>query len=165
MKCSVIGARGKVGPVPEFVVRLKEVAGDQGLEAQAFDADMVFGEEHLLVAWDHAERAFARGTNIASDRMMEVLLFAAGERQIETALAKMGLKERQDRLVLLILGEARLSRLLTDLGLERSDDLIDAQVDKLAAFGVSEEEVQSVESERVFDLVLERVALGELWRS
>ncbi len=164
MKCSVIGARGKIGPVREFVARLREAAGELGLEAQAFDADMVFGAEHLLVAWAHTERAFKRGTNIASDRMIEVLLFAAGERQIETALAKVGLKEGQARMVLLILGENEPSRLITDLGLERADELIDPEIDKLTAFGVSEGELQSVKPERVFDLVLERVALGELWR-
>jgi KEOPS complex subunit Cgi121 len=80
MKSCVIGVQGEVGPVREFVTRLRELAREMGLEVQTFDADMVFGSEHLLVAWDHAARAFERGTNIASDRMMEVLLFAAGER-------------------------------------------------------------------------------------
>ncbi|MEE9592425.1 MAG: KEOPS complex subunit Cgi121, partial [Thermoplasmata archaeon] len=88
MKCSVVGARGSVGPVQAFIERLHVAAVESGLEAQAFDSDLVFGEEHLLVAWDHAERAFARGSNVASDRMVEVLLFAAGERQIAKALMK-----------------------------------------------------------------------------
>ncbi|MFQ6013748.1 MAG: KEOPS complex subunit Cgi121, partial [Thermoplasmata archaeon] len=82
MRCSAVGAQGDIGPVQEFIARLRRAAEELGLEAQAFDADLVFGAEHLLVAWDHAERAFARGTNVASDRMMEVLRFAAGERQI-----------------------------------------------------------------------------------
>ncbi len=164
MKCSVIGARGKVGPVRGFVARLREVAGELGLEAQAFDADMVFGAEHLLVAWEHTERAFGRGTNIASDRMIEVLLFAAGERQIETAIAKVGLKEGQPGMVLLIRGESDPTQLIRRLGLERADELLDARIDMLAAFGVSQEEMHSVERDRVFDLVFERIALGELWR-
>ncbi len=164
MTCSVVGARGKIGPVREFIARLREVAGELGLEAQAFDADMVFGAEHLLVAWEHTERAFERGTNIASDRLIEVLLFAAGERQIETALAKVGLKEGQSGMVLLILGESDPAQLIRHLGLERADELLDAQIDMLAAFGVSQEEMESVDAERVFDLVFERVALGELWR-
>ena len=42
--------------------------------------------------------------------------------------------------------------------------MLDARIDMLAAFGVSQEEMESVDGERVFDLVFERVALGELWR-
>ena len=164
MKCSVVGARGKVGPVRAFVARLHEVAGELGLEAQAFDADMVFGGEHLLVAWEHTERAFDRGRNIATDRMMEVLLFAAGERQIETALAKIGLKEGQGGMALLIVGEGDSAPLLDKLGLERADELLEGRMDKLSSIGLTPEEIRSVERERVFDLVLERVALGELWR-
>ncbi|MEE9163388.1 MAG: KEOPS complex subunit Cgi121, partial [Thermoplasmata archaeon] len=116
------------------------------------------------VAWEHTERAFKRGTNIASDRMIEVLLFAAGERQIETALEKMGLKEGRTRMVLLILGKGDPAQLIGQLGLERADELLDARIDMLAAFGVSQEEMESVDGQRVFDLVFERVALGELWR-
>ncbi len=164
MKCSAVGVRGDVGPVRAFVKRLREVAQGLGLEAQAFDADLVFGAEHLLVAWEHAERAFERGTNVASDRMMEVLLFAAGERQITAALEKLGLKEGQDGAALLIVGEGDPEPLIRKLGLGRDDSLLDGRVEMLPAFGITKEESATVDRDRVFDLVLERVALGELWR-
>lgn len=164
MRCSVVGARGSIGPVRPFIERLREAAGELGLEAQAFDADLVFGEEHLLAAWEHAERAFARGTNVASDRMVEVLLFAAGERQIGTALEKLGLKEGQDRVALLVVGEGDPGRLVQKLGLEREDSLLERRIEMLPAFGITEEEMETVDDDRVFDLVLERVALAELRR-
>jgi KEOPS complex subunit Cgi121 len=164
MKCSVVGARGNVGPVQAFIERLHATAADLGQEAQAFDSDLVFGEEHLLVAWDHAERAFARGSNVASDRMVEVLLFAAGERQIAKALEKLGLKEGQNRMVLLLVGEGDPHRVLAKLGLKRDDGLLEGQVDMLPTFGITKEEIATVDDDRVFDLVLERVALAELER-
>jgi KEOPS complex subunit Cgi121 len=164
MKCSVVGARGNVGPVQAFIERLHAVAADRGQEAQAFDSDLVFGEEHLLVAWDHAERAFTRGSNVASNRMVEVLLFAAGERQIAKALEKLGLKEGQNRMVLLLVGEGNPDRILAKLGLERDDSLLEGQVDMLPTFGITKEEMATVDDDRVFDLVLERVALAELER-
>ncbi|MFQ5908745.1 MAG: KEOPS complex subunit Cgi121 [Thermoplasmata archaeon] len=164
MGCFVLGARGEVRDVQQFIRRLRQVAQDLGLEGQAFDADLVFGAEHLLVAWDHAERAFSRGSNVASDRMVEVLLFAAGERQIAKALEKMGVKEGQDHMVLLLAGEGDPDRLLTKLGLERDDRLLEGRVDMLPAFGFTKEEMATVDTDRVFDLVLERVALVGLLR-
>ncbi len=61
MKCSAVGVRGDIGTVRAFVNRLREVAQELDLEAQAFDADLVFGAEHLLVAWEHAERPSNEG--------------------------------------------------------------------------------------------------------
>jgi KEOPS complex subunit Cgi121 len=164
MKCSAVGVRGDIGPVRAFVKRLREVAQELDLEAQAFDADLVFGAEHLLVAWEHAERAFERGTSVASDRMMELLLFASGERQITAALEKLGLKEGQDGAALLIVGEGDPDSLIRKLGLARDDSLLEGRVEMLPAFGITTEESATVDRDRVFDLVLERVALGELWR-
>lgn len=164
MKCSVVGARGEIGEVEPFIRRVREAAAARGLEVQVFDADMVFGEEHILVAWEHALRAFERGTNVASDRMVEVILFASGERQISDALAKMGLRSGQKRIVLLVVGEGVTSELLDELGLEGDDRQVAGRVDLLPAFGITQEELDMIPSDRAFDLVIERVALAELWR-
>lgn len=164
MRCSILGARGKIREVEPFIRRLREGADTRGLEVQAFNADMVFGEEHLLTAWEHAERAFERGTNVASNRMVEVLLFASGERQISDALAKMGVKAGQDGIVLFVVGEGDPSPLLEELGLERDDSRVEGQISMLPAFGIASEELETVGPEQVFDLVIERVALAELWR-
>ncbi|MFQ5552936.1 MAG: KEOPS complex subunit Cgi121, partial [Thermoplasmata archaeon] len=153
-----------IGPVRAFIERLREAAAERGLEAQAFDSDLVFGAEHLLAAWDHADRAFAHGSNVASDRMVEVLLFAAGERQITRALEKLGLKEGKDRLALLVAGEGDPDVLLKKLELVRDDSLLAGRVDMLPAFGITKEEIETVADDRVFDLVLERVALAALRR-
>lgn len=162
MRCSVLGARGDVGDVQEFIRRLREAAREMGLEAQAFDADLVFGEDHLLAAWEHTERAFARGTNVASDPMVEVLRFASGERQIATALEKLGLKEGKGEMVLFVVGDGDASVLIRELGLREEGTLVHGRIDMLPAFGITLEEMGTVEGHQVFDLVLERVALAEL---
>ncbi len=105
MPSTVVGARGNVEDVEGFVEALKAEASSRGLQAQAFNADMVFGEDHLLSAWEHAERAFQRGTNVATDPMVEVLLYAAGDRQIGRAIERMGIKKGKGPIVLLVVGE------------------------------------------------------------
>ncbi len=162
MEYTVAGARGETPSVDAFVEALRAQAEQVGLEVQAFDADMVFGENHILSALQHAERAFRRGTNLAADRMMEVLVYAAGERQISNALEKMGVKEGKDRIVILAVGEGDVNRLLEGLGLERDDSLVEGRRDMLQAFGITDKEAETVPPDRLFELVLERVALVDL---
>lgn len=79
---------------------LARVRDDCGLAVvQAFDARHVADRDHLRRAFDIAERERARGEAIARDREMEVLLYAAGRRQIERALA-MGAREGEPAAVL-----------------------------------------------------------------
>lgn len=166
MRGSIVGARARarVRDIPGFVRRLREAATARGLEVQAFRADRVFGEDHLLSAREKAERAFERGTNVASDRMVEVLLWASGERQIGTALERMGIPQGGRELVLLIQGEGNAAGLLEEVGLERDDALVAGRRDDLLAFGIGAKEVETVPPDRTFDLVLERVALVAILR-
>ncbi len=164
MAYTVVGARGVVGDVETFIEGLRREADRAGLQIQAFDADMVFGEDHLISALKHAERAFQRGTNVASDLMVEVLVYAAGERQISKALEKMGVKEGTEGLVVLALGEGDMNAFLEGTGLIRDDALVEGQPDHLRAYGITEEELETVSPERVLDLVLERVAMVDALR-
>ncbi len=65
-----------------------DVAGDRhDCTLQAFDARSVADAEHLRRAVELADRERARGEGIARDRGVEILLYAAGRRQIDRALA------------------------------------------------------------------------------
>lgn len=164
MRSTIVGARGNLGPLPRFLERLRAEATARDLEVQAFDAALVFGEDHLLSALAHADRAFRQGTNRASQHLVEVLRYASGERQIATALEKMGVKEGQAEIVLLALGEGDVEALVKALGLQRDDGLIEGVRENLRAFGVTEAEAATVPEGEVFDLVLERVALVDTLR-
>ena len=59
---------------------------------QAVDARYVVDRRHLKLATELAQRERARGAGIARDPGMEILLYAAGRRQINRAL-KMGVSE------------------------------------------------------------------------
>lgn len=72
--------------VDEFVASLGELGDAYGVAIQPFDARYVADRTHLERAVTLANRAFERGNNVARDRAVEILLYAAGRRQINEAL-------------------------------------------------------------------------------
>ncbi|WP_440772411.1 KEOPS complex subunit Cgi121 [Natronorubrum sp. DTA28] len=84
-----------------FVADIGEIGDRHGATIQAFDARYVADPSHLERAVELADRAIARGTNVARDRAVEILLYAAGRRQIDRAL-EMGVSEGESRAVVLV---------------------------------------------------------------
>lgn len=82
----ILAGRTDVEDVDEFVTWLRDVGDDTDCAVQAFDARFVADESHLTAAVEKANRAFDRGENVARDRSVEILLYAAGRRQIDQAI-------------------------------------------------------------------------------
>lgn len=91
----ILAGRADVEDVDEFVSWLRDVGDHNDCAAQAFDARCVADEDHLSAAVEKANRAFDRGENIARDRSVEILLYAAGRRQIDQAI-EMGVPAGDD---------------------------------------------------------------------
>ncbi|ACM58274.1 KEOPS complex subunit Cgi121 [Halorubrum lacusprofundi] len=105
-----------------FLSALDEIAAETGAVVQAFDADFVVSAAHLREATRLAARAIARDDAVARDPGVEILLYAAGRRQIDRALA-LGLSEGEQRAVVLV----------TDFGRVPGADRPDADLDAAAA--------------------------------
>lgn len=75
-----------VDDVDAFVGRLDGIGEANGCAVAALDARYVAGRRHLEAAVERANRAFRRDDAIAEDRAIEILLYAAGRRQIDRAL-------------------------------------------------------------------------------
>jgi KEOPS complex subunit Cgi121 len=128
--------------VDDFVERLGAVGDEHGVTVQAFDARYVVDRTHLERAVELADRAIARGENVARDRAVEILCYAAGRRQIERALT-MGVSTGETSAVVLV-----------DAGPASNGDEGDRESD-----GTPEREAAAVvESMDVFDPV---ATLGE----
>ena len=84
-----------------FVADLGVIGDRHGVTIQAFDARYVADRAHLERAVELADRAIDRGENVARDRAVEILLYAAGRRQIDRAL-EMGVDEGETRAVVLL---------------------------------------------------------------
>lgn len=94
----------EIDDIDAFVGQLGEIGERHDVTIQAFDASYVAGRAHLERAVELADRAIARGENVARDRAVEILLYAAGRRQIDDAL-EMGVGEGRQRAVILVDGE------------------------------------------------------------
>ena len=90
-----------VDDVDAFVAALDDVASETGTSVQAFDARYVVSRRHLERAVELANRAIDRGEAIARDRAVEILLYAAGRRQITDAL-ELGVSTGPNRVIVLV---------------------------------------------------------------
>lgn len=96
--------QGAFASVEAFLKTLSAISSETGATIQAFDAAYVAGEDHLARAVELAERAMERGENVADSLSVEILLYAAGRRQIDRAM-EMGVDVRTTEVVVLVIGE------------------------------------------------------------
>lgn len=135
--------------------------------AAAVDARFVAGREHLERAAELASTAEERGTRVADDPSVEVLLYAAATRQISRAIDTVGVREDTEEVGLVVQG-MDVAALLEEAGLERDGSVLEFKEEKLPfirqAFDISETEMETVGEAKVPLLVRERVALSDLDR-
>jgi KEOPS complex subunit Cgi121 len=158
----LVEGEATVADVDKFVERLSAIGTEHGVTVQAFDARYVVGREHLERAVDLADRAIERGEAIARDRAVEILLYAAGRRQINRAI-EMGVDEGTTPAVVLTDGddeadEAAAAATLGEL-LDPAETLDEFDRQRVMDFfDITETEVAATDG-TLADLVCERVAL------
>jgi len=160
----IVEGVAEIADLDAFLGRIDDIAADHGVTVQAFDARYVVGREHLERAVELADRAFARGENVARERGVEILLYAAGRRQIDDALA-MGVSEGRTPVAVVVsdaasdeTAEAAAADAVADL-LDPAATLDDCDTDRVRTFfDVTEAELDATDGD-LSDLVAERVAL------
>jgi len=157
----LVEAEATVSDLDSFIAAVGEVADETGATVQAFDARYVVDREHLERATELADRAIARGNEIARDRAVEILLYASGRRQINRAF-EIGVSEGTLPVVILVDGgdEADAEAALFDrLDLEPAETLGDYDEALVReVFDVGETELNVADGD-LPALVRERVAL------
>ena len=126
----VIGIRGDAS-----FERMVEHFTSLGGEVVIMDPMYVCGKDHIISAVRHAERSFEHGTNRSKTLLTEIILYAAGERQISKAMARMRPKERSNEYVLALL-DCPSDLKLDEIGMERDDSIIEANESKAKAMGL-----------------------------
>ena len=163
-----------IASVSTFLAALKAIAEQHAVTIQALDTDLVVSEAHLHSAVEKALRAVKKGTNITSELGMEILVYAAGKRQIGRALA-MGVTEGTKRIACIIVAtaagtdlDAVVVAVKASTGLSEELDALqhsqlEHDVSKRARvkrfFGITDRELSAVGEDKLHQLVLERVAL------
>jgi KEOPS complex subunit Cgi121 len=159
----LVEGRATVEDVEAFVAKLGEIGDEHACTVQAFDARYIVSRSHLDRALSLADRARERGEAVARERAVEILLYAAGRRQIERAL-ELGVAEGENAVVVLIAAERRegeeqgAAAAVSDL-LEPEDTLGEFDDERVREFyNVGERELAATDA-GLAALVLERVAL------
>ncbi len=145
----------------DFLQRLKNMGKEKNLALQALDADKIAGEEHIRFAAEKAINSFKKGKNIANDLAKEIMLYAAGTRQISRAV-KLGIHNGENNIVLVAVGDAELPGFEE---IEQKQVLAYSASKKEAlmkVFGITNMELEAVGEEKLPELVLERVALVDV---
>lgn len=165
------GGRASPLPVEEVLERVRKVDGERGTVTQLFDATRVAGLAHLAHASRLALLARSRGSGFADSLSMELVCWAAAERQIGRALEKVGLRKDSRTVALVSVGEEReavekaLEDIMRETGMKREDSVVEFHPSKVKilseVFSLPEEMVRKLGVQK---LVLERVALLALER-
>ncbi|MDH7516928.1 MAG: KEOPS complex subunit Cgi121 [Candidatus Thermoplasmatota archaeon] len=163
----IVGAKGNIKDVDAFLKQVQVFAKKNNVVVQVFDADVIYGEKHLVSAAQHAIRAFERKTNTTNSLDKEILLYASGERQLKLAIPKMGVKKNGENVAFVFINNKKsfdtlINKLLKILSLERDDRVLEGSMEKLRKFGVTEKELGTVTKAKYGDLILEKVAMVDV---
>jgi KEOPS complex subunit Cgi121 len=146
------------------IKEIKETNAEKNLAIQAFDADKLAGKEHLTFAIEKAINSFKKGTNVANDLGKEIMLYAAGTRQINRAV-KIGVHDGWNNIAIVAVGDL--------IDLSAFDEITPSNVLKYSGsknsvlmdiFNITEEEIEAAGADKIPELVLERVALVDVMK-
>jgi KEOPS complex subunit Cgi121 len=160
----IMGVRGSIQDLDGFLASVSAIEKRHKATVQLLRADRIFGMEHLASAIEKAERAFSSGTAMSRTLGMEILLYAAAERQTSLALKKMGMHDGISEMAMVLAGEIDGEEVLAELGLERDDSVLEPDCKDFSIFGITETQIDMFGVPGIQELVLEKVALSEIER-
>ena len=164
----VIGAKGKIKKIDDFLEKIGSFAQKNNLIIQAFDAELIFSKNHILSAADHAIRAISRKTSTTNSLEKEILLYVSGERQLKLAIPKVGVKPKNEKIVFILINyhipiqNSMIKDFLEMVSLVRDDKVIQGNENTLRRFGIKENEIKTVMKNKYEDLILEKVAMVDI---
>jgi KEOPS complex subunit Cgi121 len=154
--------RVEPGAAVQLMDRMLRMAEERGISLLVLREEMTFGPDHLASALHHANKAFDEGRNSSDSLAMETLLYASGERQLSSAIRKMGVDGDTTGVVVARLTSGEFEP--EDGWIPFADVEQKPEEDRLARFGISPSETGTIDEEDWLDLVLERVAAVDLIR-
>jgi KEOPS complex subunit Cgi121 len=157
-----------VEDLEKFLSWLREVSQRNGVNIVCFNADLIAGYGHVFSALAHAERALKNGSLISSSFEIEALLYASGSRQCQEAV-KFGVHQGLNNCYLCIYPENSMawSELSKEIPISSENwEIITAEKKNrlISVFGITKEEIEVTGEDRLKDLILERVALLEVYK-
>jgi KEOPS complex subunit Cgi121 len=159
----------RVAGCARFLGELRAVGATRGTRIVCFNGDLMAGRAHAEAALVRALRAVRAGTAVSASLEMEALLYASGNRQCSIA-ERFGIHAGGNRAFVCLCPPSEAA--FRDLGgimefvEEHWEAISEEKADRLReAFGITHAELAAAGgSDRLRELVLERVALLEVYR-
>jgi KEOPS complex subunit Cgi121 len=157
-----------VNSVSPFLHRLRETGRSFGVRIVAFNACQLAGCDHVWAALHHARRAEEEGALISRSFELEALLYAGGTRQIQEG-ARFGIHQGWNRAYICIFPRSSEVASALDQFMEPvSGDWETISPERALhlrqIFQISPTEIDAAFPATLRDLILERVALLEVYR-
>ncbi len=150
-----------IDDIEKFLQELKKISKEKNTVIQALDADKLAGEEHIRFAVEKAINSFEKGRNISKDLAKEIMLYAAGTRQINRAM-RLGVHNGKNNIALVAIGEElAFNEIKPGHVLQYDSSKNEALMD---IFNITKEELQAAGEDKIPALVLERVALVDVMK-
>lgn len=156
-----------IDDVNRFMQKIQEISKTYQITIQAFNADMICGKNHIYSAVAHAIRAEKQNSKTTHSLAMELLLYAAGERQVKHALKKMGISQGNSNIALVIINLQRKTKNLPDqcieslidqFNIQLDDSVINCSTQKIKNFGITDQQLKTLSEENYEYLILEQIA-------
>ncbi|MHA1917693.1 MAG: KEOPS complex subunit Cgi121 [Candidatus Ranarchaeia archaeon] len=162
--------------IDKVVKKLKEISEPRKTTIQLLNADLIATWEHLYFSTIQAENSVKNGTAIAKSLILEIMLHASGQRQIDKAIHYMGININLKNVAILFLGKSREDiialhqetyRIINGLENPMLIDITDQKIKKLKKyFEISEEEIQAIKKTNpkmgtdkiIINIIIERSA-------
>jgi len=161
----IIGAKGFIQNIDDSLEKIRVFSEKNKVILQVFDADIIYGHKHLVSALVHAKRAFEEGENTTNTLEMEILLYAAGERQLKLAIPKVGFKQGEVNIAAIFYEEGKkldlepvVEKFLKEFDLKKDNKVLKGDINTLKKFGISNSEIKTVSENKYGDLILEQIA-------
>jgi len=165
----IVGAKGFIQNIDDFLEKTRIFSEENKIVVQVFDAEVIYGKNHLISALKHAKRAFEEKRNTTNTLEMETLLYASGERQLKLAIPKVGFKKGEANIVALFYVERKkvdlervVEKFLKVFNLKKDNKVLEGDINTLKKFGITESEIKTVSKDRYGDLILEKVAMVDI---
>lgn len=152
-----------------FLKTVNSIASENEVTIQGLNVGLIAGERHLHFAVVKAHRAVAAGRNVAKDPGIEIMRYAAGERQIEKSFS-IGLHVGENNAIFVLLGKMdnvllALSEMQKLIEEKPCSEMLAYSASKrkgiLTLFGITDAEIEVSGEEHIPELVIERVALAD----
>lgn len=162
----IFGAIGLIKDADIFLKKINEFSNKNNLKIQVFDADLIFGINHIITSINHAVRSIKNNKQTTNSIEMEIMLYVSGERQLKLAIPKMGIKKNTKNIAFILISDNItndiIKELLNFLSLKRCDSVLSSNGKNLKKFGINEKEIKTVSADNYEKLIIEKVALVDI---